>query len=163
MILVDTRERKWDHIRTKWEASGVEFEVRKLDYGDYMVPGGSVSVDRKQNLDELAANLCTKDARRFWNEIRNAKKHGIQIVVLCEHSRNVKEPRDVLEWRSEHSRITGERLFRAMFEASAAYGVRFLFTDKRHTQKKILQVLGVNDGRLDKALQTNNGERGALE
>ena len=149
MILVDTRERKWDHIRTKWEAGGVEFEVRKLDFGDYMIPGGSVSVDRKQNIDELAMNLCTSDARRFWNEIRNAKKHGIKIVILCEHSRNVKEPRDVLGWRSKHSRITGERVFRAMFEASAAYGVEFRFTDKRNTGKRIMEILGVNDGRLD--------------
>ena len=152
MILVDTRERKWDHIRSKLEACGIDYEVRKLDFGDYMVPGGSVSVDRKRNLDELAANLCTSDARRFWNEIRNAKKNGIRLVILCEHSRNYNEPRDVLGWRSEHSRITGDRLFREMFEVSAAYGVEFLFTDKRHTGQRIMEILGVKDGeaRMDK-------------
>lgn len=147
MILVDTRERKWDHVKAVMEASGIEYEVRKLDYGDYMVPGGSVSVDRKHNLDELAMNLCTGDSRRFWNEVRNAKRHGIKLIVLCEHSRNVKEPRDVLGWRSQHSRITGDRLFRAMFEVSAAYGVEFRFTDKRHTGQRIMELLGVNDGK----------------
>lgn len=141
MIAVDTRERKWDHVREQFERLEIPYMMKKLDFGDYMVPGQPLSVDRKQNLEELAANLCTRDERRFWNEIRGAHKAGIKLIVLCEHSRNVKEPRDVLKWRSKYSRITGQMLFEAMFKASAAYGVQFRFCSKKQTGKRIVEIL----------------------
>lgn len=147
MIIVDTRERKWDHVRAFFDRTDVRYEIHKLDYGDYMIPGGSVSVDRKQHLEELAANLCTKDQRRFWSELRNAKKHGIQLVILCEHGAKYKEPRDVIPWRSKYTNITGQQVFRAMFQAAAAYGVKFEFCEKRRTGRRIVEILEEYDGR----------------
>lgn len=141
MIIVDTRERKWDHVRAWFERFEVKYTIQKLDYGDYMVPGGPVSVDRKQNLDELAANLCTNDSRRFWNELRNAKKNGIRIVILCEHGGSIRQVQDVLGWRSHYSKITGQQLYRAMFQAAAAYGIEFRFCDKRSTARRIVEIL----------------------
>ena len=35
MIIVDTRERKWDHIKKYFDEHGVEYVVQKLDEGDY--------------------------------------------------------------------------------------------------------------------------------
>ena len=146
MIIVDTRERKWDHVRTYFERRGIPYQVRKLDFGDYMVPGGSVSVDRKQNLDELAANLCTSDRKRFWNEIRNAKKHGIRLVILCEHGGSIHKVMDVLGWKSAYSKITGQQIYRAMFQVAAAYGVEFQFCDKRSTGRRIIEILEEENG-----------------
>lgn len=147
MIIVDTRERKWDHVRAWFERFEVKYTIQKLDYGDYMVPGGPVSVDRKQNLDELAANLCTHDSRRFWNELRNAKKHGIRIVILCEHGGSIRQVQDVLGWRSHYSKITGQQLYRAMFQAAAAYGIEFRFCDKRSTARRIVEILEEGNGK----------------
>ena len=141
MIIVDTREQKWDHIRDDFERFDIKYMVRKLDYGDYMVPGGSISVDRKHSLDELATNLCTNDKRRFWKEVREAKKHGIRLVILCEHSRNYQEARDVLKWRSRYSKITGQQLYSAMVSAAFAYGIEFRFCDKAHTALRIVEIL----------------------
>ena len=141
MIIVDTREQKWDHIRDDFERFDIRYMVRKLDFGDYMVPGGSVSVDRKHSLDELASNLCTRDRRRFWNEIRNAKRQGIRLVILIEHSRNYTKPLDVLKWKSRYSKITGQQLFTAMASAANAYGVEFRFCDRNHTALKIVEIL----------------------
>lgn len=145
-LIVDTREQKWSHIKTYLEQNGIEYSLHKLDYGDYMTPGNHISVDRKQNLDELAANLCTADSRRFWNEIRGASRAGIKLVVLCEHGDGVKTIRDVKPWRSAYTKITGEMIFRKMFQASAAYGVEFKFCDKSETGAKIVEILGGSHG-----------------
>lgn len=144
-LIVDTREQKWGHVRAYFEEHGLQFENRKLDFGDYMVPGGTVSVDRKQNLDELAQNLCTADSRRFWNEIRGASKAGIHLVVLCEHGGKVRTIRDVKTWKSCYTKITGEMIFRKMFMASAAYGVEFRFCNKGETGARIAEILGGED------------------
>ena len=141
-LIVDTREQKWGHIKTYLEQNSIEYSLHKLDYGDYMTPGNHTSVDRKQNLDELAANLCTADSRRFWNEIRGASKAGVHLVVLCEHGKNVKTVKDVKPWRSQYTKITGQMLFNAMFRASAAYGVEFRFCNKGETGARIVEILG---------------------
>ena len=146
-LIVDTREQKWNHIKTYLEQNGIEYSLHKLDYGDYMTPGNHISVDRKQNLDELAANLCTADSRRFWNEIRGASRAGVHLVVLCEHGEGIKTIRDVKPWRSAYTKITGEMIFRKMFMASAAYGVEFRFCDKTETGKKIVEILGGSHGK----------------
>lgn len=147
MLIVDTREQKWGHVKTYLDNNRIQYEVRKLDYGDYMIPGSSVSVDRKQDINELASNLCTTDSRRFWNELRNAHRAGIRIVILCEHGEGYKQPRDVCRWKSQYSKITGDMVFKAMFRATSAYGVQFVFCDKAETGQRILELLGVKGGK----------------
>lgn len=146
-LIVDTREQKWSHIKAYFDDHAVPYEIHKLDYGDYMVPTGTTSVDRKQNLDELAANLCTADSRRFWNEIRGASKAGVHLVILCEHGNGIKTTKDVKPWRSQYTKITGEMIFRKMFQAAAAYGVEFRFCDKTETGAKIVEILGGSHGK----------------
>lgn len=146
-IIVDTREQKWSHVKAFFGDHAIPFEVHKLDFGDYMEPGGTVSVDRKQNLDELAANLCTADSRRFWNEIRGASKAGVHLVILCEHGNGIRTIKDVKPWRSAYTKITGDMVFRKMFQAAAAYGVEFRFCDKTETGKKIVEILGGSHGK----------------
>ena len=86
MYIFDTRERKNDHIKAYFDRNGIPYKVEKLDVGDYMVEGGKVSVDRKQNLSELCTNLTSRDDHaRFWREVRRAKECGIKLIVLCEH------------------------------------------------------------------------------
>ena len=142
MLVVDTREKKWDHIRNYLDREGIEYRVQKLDFGDYMVEGSNLTIDRKQNLDEVAANLCTRDSSRFWREIRNAKKHGLRVIVLVEHGPNIKNSADVRNWVSEYHRITGNRLVQEMFNCSVAYGVEWEFCSKGQTGNRILELLG---------------------
>lgn len=147
MLIVDTREKKWDHVRAYFDRAGTEYRVQKLDFGDYMVEGSKVTIDRKQNLDEVAANLCTRDSARFWREIRNAKKHGLRVIVLVEHGPNVRNSSDVRNWVSEYHKITGYRLVQEMFNCSVAYGVEWEFCSKKETGRKILELLGVGDAK----------------
>ena len=53
MVIVDTRERKWQHIADYFKRHNIEYDVKKLDIADYMLserPG--IVIDRKQNLQE---------------------------------------------------------------------------------------------------------------
>lgn len=145
-LIVDSREQKWSHVRAYFTDHAIPYTVHKLDFGDYMMQGGSISVDRKQNLDELAANLCTTDSRRFWNEVRGASKSGVRLVILCEHGEGVTGPKNVTAWKSKYTKINGQMLVAKMFQVSAAYGVEFRFCSKDETGKKILQILGGGHG-----------------
>lgn len=147
MLLCDSREH-WTHqgsrdkhIKSYLERNGIEYRVEALDVGDYMIEGGKISVDRKQNLDELAKNLTNKaDHARFMREVRRAYAARITLIVLIEQ-RGIKGTNDVLRWRSKHSPVTGAALVREMFRIQMAYGVKFLFCDKLSTGRRIIEIL----------------------
>lgn len=147
MLIVDSRE-KWtqsgntdQHLKAYFRRHGIEYRVEALDVGDYMLEGGKISVDRKQNLDELAKNLTNKaDHARFMREVRRAYAARITLIVLIEH-RGIKGTNDVLRWRSKHSPVTGTALVREMFRIQMAYGVKFLFCDKLSTGRMIMEIL----------------------
>jgi len=53
MILIcDTRQQEGKHknIEAYCRRNGIEMVRQKLDVGDYAFPGGTISVDTKQNL-----------------------------------------------------------------------------------------------------------------
>ena len=142
MIIVDSREKKWSHIEEFLIDNNIPYTVKKLDQGDYLnTDNPYVVIDRKQNLDECASNLCTKDSNRFWREIRHAKENGIKVIVLVEHSNRIKTINDVPNWNSKWSKISGKKLSDEMFKVHVAYGVDWKFCDKAHTAQKILELL----------------------
>ena len=149
MLIIDSRE-KWTqtnstdtHIRDYFDRHGIEWEVRKLNCGDYMLDGQpNITVDRKQSLQECATNLLNKtDASRFWNEVRRSHEQGIKLVILVESGRTVKTINDVVLWKSKYSPVTGRRLIDEMIRCEMAYGVRWVFTDRRSTGKRIIDIL----------------------
>ena len=146
-LIVDSRE-KWTqdgsedrNLKSYFDRHGIEYRVQALDVGDYMLDGGTISVDRKQNLDELAKNLTNRaDHARFMREVRRAYAARITLIVLVEH-RGIKGTNDVLRWRSKHSPVTGAALVREMFRIQMAYGVKFMFCDKLSTGRMIMEIL----------------------
>lgn len=142
MIICDSREKANGHVINYFERCGIPFIIQKLDTGDYMASDKmDVSVDRKKNLDELLANLCSKDSSRFWREIRRAKEHKIKLIILCEHGGKYKSIKDVSAFESKYSKVTGKQLQDKMYRCHIAYGVEFLFCDKRNTGSKIIELL----------------------
>lgn len=140
--IFDSREKKNDHIKAYFDRYGIAYRVAKLDVGDYMVDGGKVSVDRKQNLSELATNLMNRaDKSRFWREVRRAREQGIKLIVLCEHGGKVKTITDVAGWSSPYSPVSGKDLMREIYRVHISYGVEFLFCNKRSTGKRIIELL----------------------
>ena len=141
MIICDTREKKNAHILRYFTENGIEYEEHKLDVGDYMDPDNPhLSIDRKQNLDEVCGNLCTAN-NRFWREVRRARESGIKLIVLIEHGGAVHNIEDVKQWKSKFSRVTGRRLAEEMYKVHIAYHVEFLFCDKRSTGRRIYEII----------------------
>lgn len=142
MIIVDSREKKWSHVEKYFQRHSIPYRVEKLDIADYALEGcDSLAIDRKQNLDELCSNLCTKDSGRFWREIRRARECSVKMIVLCEHGGKIKSIKDVATWKSSYSRITGRQLAEEIYRVHIAYGVEFLFCDKRSTGRRIIELL----------------------
>lgn len=147
MIIVDSREKKWEHIKNYFDQNDIEYSVKKLDVADYMIEGRErLVIDRKQNLDECCSNLCTNDSSRFWREVRLAKQRNIKMIVLVEHSKNVNSIKDVEKWNSFYSKVTGKRLMEEMYRVHIAYGVEWFFCSKKDTGKRILEILGYDKG-----------------
>ena len=152
MILIDSREHQHaiKRILESFDAAGVRHASTKLYVGDYQEVGnGLLVVDRKQNLAEIASNVC-QGHERFRNELIRAKEAGIRIVVLCEHGGQIRSIDDVADWKNPRLRespnaITGERLYKVLRTISERYGVDFQFCDKKQTGKKIMEILGVGD------------------
>lgn len=145
---IDSREKKFDHIKSYFDKHEIEYEIRKLDVGDYQIEGKpQISVDRKRNLQELSKNLMNaKDHSRFWKEVRRAREQKIKLFVLVEHGGQIKSIEDVAKWTDKYSGVSGRSLANEIYRVHIAYGVEFLFCDKRSTARRIIEILeGKND------------------
>lgn len=148
MLIVDSRE-KWTqpgrkpdtHISAYLERHKIPYTVRKLVVGDYMLEGGSVTIDRKQGLEEVAKNLLNPaDKKRFWNEVRLAHSLGIKLVVLVEDSKR-KTVEDIHGWRSAYTRVTGAAIIKQIERLRHSYGVEFVFCPRRSAARRIIEIL----------------------
>ena len=150
-VIVDSREKPKAIERTLQYFSdhGIEYEVSKLLFGDYMDwnrPG--VVIDRKQNIAELAKN-CTVEHERFRREMDKARKAGATLVVLVEQNRykdrgewvEVDSIEDLLRWSSPHTMVRGEKVYRVLASWTAKYPLSVEFCDKRSTGRRIAEIL----------------------
>ena len=89
-VLVDTREKNWEHIQKYLEKAKIPYKQTKLLYGDYSLlleckKDGFTrqydlqtifAIERKANLDELIQNVARKEyRRRFYEEIKRKDKY----------------------------------------------------------------------------------------
>lgn len=132
LLFVDSRE-KWTqvvrgrkpdtHISAYLDRHKIPWVVQKLEVGDYMLEGGTVTVDRKQNVEEISRNLTNpNDKLRFWNEVRLARRIGLRLVVVIEDNKR-KAVSDLRGWHSAYSPVTGAVLIRQMERLRHSYGV----------------------------------------
>lgn len=150
-LWIDSRE-KWTqpqskdkHISGYFDRQGIEWEVKKLDVGDYMLDGNdTISVDRKASIDELASNMLNReDKSRFMREVRRAKESGLHLVVLIE-SNKYHQIADLASWKSKYSGINGRSLMDAVYRCHISYNVDFLFAPKISTARRIVEILTCN-------------------
>lgn len=105
----------------------------------------NISVDRKQNLGEVANNL-TNDNGRFMREVRRAHESGLKLVILIEHGGDIKQLTDACSWhnpiRIMHGEaIEGRDLMDRMHRVSIMYGVEWRFCAKDKTGEEIVKIL----------------------
>ena len=156
IIEIDTREHKseYERIVSQFDALGVKYIRTKIWVGDYRSLDNPLTViDRKQSLLELCSNI-TQQHERFRNELIRANEAGIHLIILCEHSSEIKSLEDVYFWENPRSKkspkaTSGRTLFRILNTIRAKYGVQFEFCDKFHTGQRIVELLRneVNDER----------------
>ena len=148
IIQIDTREHKFElaRVQRQIEKQGASTFVKKLDVGDYMnVEVPDLSIDRKKNLQELCSNVCQQH-ERFRRELVRANKMGIRLIILIEHGGDINCLEDVYFWdnprlKKSPKATRGDSLYRSLITIRDRYGVRFEFCDKRHTGRKIVELL----------------------
>lgn len=169
MIWCDTRQQAGKHANIDgwFDAHGVAYEYRKLDFGDYMCDESNISVDTKQGVEELAGNLG-RDHARFVRECERAQAAGYRLVVLTEEpledarlelarwlpfacKRCVKRAMAECEPRGGGGCAKGKRkpmqgatMLKIMSTLSERYGVRFQFCGRNDTACIICDLLGVS-------------------
>lgn len=155
MIIVDTREKPKAIVKIleHFDAHEVPYKHEKLDYGDYMIENGpKISIDRKQNIAELAKN-CTRESERFRREMDRAAADGARLVILVEQNRyqdrgewiQVRDISDLMRWSSPHTMVRGEKVYRVLYSWLAKWPIDVIFCDKRSTGRMILEILYSED------------------
>ena len=159
-IVIDSREkeRAIKLIKKYFDDNNIKYISSKLFCGDYQfLSNGNRVVDRKQNLSELCQNVC-QDHDRFRRELVLAKENGIQLIILCEHGKDIKSLEDVIFWKNPRSEkrkkidgkwqtvhtnaMKGDVLYKILTTLEEKYGVSFEFCDKEETGRKIVEILG---------------------
>lgn len=147
IIQEDTRQKagKHDIKHAYFAEAGVELVRCKLPFGDY-APVPPVSIDTKENMDEIANNICGKEHKRFTAECKAAKAAGCQLIILVENEVGILDIKDVHKWlnpRSVYSEkcVQGPRLQKAMETISERYGVSFLFCRPEDSGTRIKEII----------------------
>lgn len=146
-IIEDSRQQADKHnIKHKgFTALDVNLVRCKLPWGDYAnIP--RVSIDTKNSMDEIAANICGKEHQRFINECKAAKEAGCRLIVLVENTVNISDISEVHTWVNPRviyspNCVQGPRLQKAMETISGRYGVTFLFCRPEETAQIIKDLL----------------------
>lgn len=145
-LIVDTREQDTDRLRRRIRQTGFSFVRQKLDFGDYSAKttldngtefdiSGSVSIERKMNLDELCACYC-KGRKRFTREFERAKSAGAKVYLLIENA----------SWENTfngkyRSKMTSSALTASMFAWLARYNCQIIFCKEETSGKIIREIL----------------------
>lgn len=140
MILIDTREQKYDHIISVFDGMGIPWKRTKLNQGDYMDEDNpSLTVDRKQSLQEVYCNLIGPEHARFRRELLRCREAGQKVVVLVETWQtehigrvSVKEPEitcldDVKKWinpRAEEYKVRQRLIASGQLQAPSKWPLR---------------------------------------
>ena len=143
-ITIDSREKKCDHIKAYFDKHGIDYEIRKLDEGDYQIDGQpNLTVDRKKDMQEMY-NCVVNDKSRFMKEVRRCHDKGIKLIVLIEHGVQIKSLADVPKWVPKYGTISSREIAERLYRLHISYGVEILFCSKRQTAKKIIDILTQN-------------------
>ena len=162
-IQIDSREkaRAIRKILSGFDRQSVKHISSKLYVGDYMnLDNPRLIIDRKQNLQELCGNVCQQH-ERFKRELLRATDAGISLIILVEHSEDIKSLEDVWFWKNPRKHqvkwktvngkrvrtvesakaVDGQQLYKSLCTIRDRYGVRFEFCTKKETGNKIIELL----------------------
>ena len=146
VILCDTREQPTERLKRRLEATGLPYERKKLDAGDYSckctLPDGGeldfstrVVIERKYDLTEI----CTcfgKERQRFEREFLRAKENGTRIYLLIENA--TWENVFAGKYRSKYA---SQALVASLLAWQTRYDMKIVFCKSETTGKLIKEIL----------------------
>lgn len=146
-IIEDSRQKEGKHdIKHDWFAGhGISLIRCKLPFGDYaIVP--AVSIDTKEDMNEIADNITGKQHKRFINECKAARDAGCKLIFLIENTAGITDVSEVHTWinpRVVYSPrcVQGPRLQKAMETISERYGCEFRFCRPEESAQIIMELL----------------------
>lgn len=146
VIIEDSRQKRGKHEgkRMYFADHGIIVKRAAIPWGDYMIMP-SIVVDTKQDIIEIAQNLCgnVSERTRFAEEMKGAKLAGIKLVFLIEDKR-FREIGDLYETKMKlHSGkvVRGEQVATAMSICEARYRCRFEFCSPDEAGYRIIEIL----------------------
>ena len=149
-IIVDTREQVTYRASDRYEALGVPYFRQTLNYGDYTYNvtingnklhkegekvNGLCVVERKQNLDELAA-CFTRGRERFEREFERAGNHNAKVYLLIENG-----SLDLLLAGQYRSRFKPKAFLASLMAFEVRYNITTLFCESKNSGRLIKEVL----------------------
>lgn len=153
VLVEDTRQKPNQHALKNeyWQGIGQKVVRSKLIAGDYMFVGGTVSVDTKKDLNELACNI-DQQHDRFRRELVNAREYGIELHFLVENADGVRDLSTLARWqnprrfanakRGLRPPIDGRRMAKACATMEERYGCFFHFCTPEEAGARVLEILG---------------------
>lgn len=159
-IVQDTREQRGKHrnIESYMRERGIKIIRDKVYAGDYTLPTDRrVCIDVKQDIIEIAGNICGAEHERFRDELKRAQETGTQLYILIQQNESnghsITCPEDLYLWEPPKFRygkkkgeprtlVKGAPLGKAMRTMETKYGAVFLFCRPEEAGKIILELLG---------------------
>lgn len=150
IILTDTRQQKENHILKEFDKQGImhirtglpSADYMALRYSDKFYLDYSVLIDTKKDLEEVSSNLCnTKNHERIKNEIFKAKELGCKKFVFLIGDNKINNIEDLKNWRSVHTKVRGEVLFKIMITMQKKYNIKFIICKKKEMGARIINLL----------------------
>lgn len=150
IVIVDSREQNNSHITNFLMKKGINFKIKKLQFGDYSCELSSnielglpfdislendISIEKKNSLDELANNF-TAGRTAFENEFIRAKEKCKNFVLLIENA----------SWSDinnhNYSSLMNEKaLYNSLISWRNKYKFQIDFIDKENCAKHIVRLL----------------------
>lgn len=149
-IIVDTREQSTYRSEARYEALGVPYFRQTLNYGDYtynvIIDGkrlhradtkvnGLCVVERKQNLDELAACL-TRGRERFEREFERASDNNAKSYLLIENA-----SWDMILEGQYRSKFRPQSFLASLCAWQVRYDLTVVFCSSKHSGRLIKEIL----------------------
>lgn len=145
-LIVDTREQDTARARRRFARIGLPYIRRALNFGDYScfvtLPdgaeldfSGSVSIERKMDLDEIIG-CFTRHRARFAREFERAKEHHAKLYLLIENASWEK----VLK-ANYRSKMNANALLASMTAWLARYNCQLIMCDELTSPRLIKEIL----------------------
>ena len=149
IIQEDTRQKagKHDLKHDFFQKANIGVVRCKLPFGDY-APIPPVSIDTKEDMEEIAQNICggKEEHQRFIRECKAARDAGCKLIILVENTIGISDISQVHIWQNPRSCysprcVQGPRLQKAMETISSRYGVEFQFCKPSEAGETVTRII----------------------